>query len=88
VDGGHTWALAELGESVSTYAWRAWSYEWDATRPGDHELSVRATDGAGNTQPEAQSWNREGVQNNAVQSVRVVVGEPDDRVQAPADEKV
>jgi sulfane dehydrogenase subunit SoxC len=88
VDGGHTWALAELGESVSTYAWRAWSYEWDATRPGDHELSVRATDGAGNTQPEAQSWNREGVQNNAVQRVRVVVGEPDDRVQAPADEKV
>jgi hypothetical protein len=47
---------------------------------------VRATDGAGNTQPLDQKWNREGVQNNSVQRVRVVVTQPDDEVQSAADE--
>jgi DMSO/TMAO reductase YedYZ molybdopterin-dependent catalytic subunit len=73
-DSGESWAEAQLGQSPSPYAWRSWSYRWDATRPGDYELCVRATDGAGNVQPVAQSWNLEGVQNNAVQRVRVVVG--------------
>ncbi len=55
-------------------------------RGGDYELSLRATDGAGNVQPTGANWNREGVQNNAVQRVRVVVTEPDDQVQAAADQ--
>jgi DMSO/TMAO reductase YedYZ molybdopterin-dependent catalytic subunit len=84
-DGCRTWAAGELGDPVSPFAWRPWSYEWDATRPGDYELSVRATDGAGNSQPTEQNWNREGVQNNAVQIITVVVTEPDDEVQPPAD---
>jgi DMSO/TMAO reductase YedYZ molybdopterin-dependent catalytic subunit len=84
-DGGRSWAAARLGEPVSPFAWRPWTYEWDATRPGDYELSVRATDGAGNSQPTEQNWNREGVQNNAVQIITVVVTEPDDQVQPPAD---
>jgi DMSO/TMAO reductase YedYZ molybdopterin-dependent catalytic subunit len=84
-DGGRTWAAGELGDPVSPFAWRPWTYEWDATRPGEYELSVRATDGAGNSQPTEQNWNREGVQNNAVQIIRVVVTEPDDEVQPPAD---
>ena len=86
VDGGGTWAAADLGDPPSAYAWRPWSYAWDATRPGEYELSVRATDGAGNVQPTAPNWNREGVQNNAVQRVRVVVMKPDDQVQAAADQ--
>ena len=73
-DGGSTWRQAVLGEEVSTHAWRGWSYPWDAQRPGDYELCVRATDSAGNVQPDGQSWNFEGVQNNAVQRVRVRVG--------------
>ena len=85
-DGGRSWRAGDLGEPVSPYAWRPWTYEWDATRPGDYELSVRATDAAGNAQPTSQSWNREGVQNNAVQSIRVLVTQPDDQVQAPADQ--
>ncbi len=84
-DGGRSWAAGELGDPVSPFAWRPWTYEWDATRPGDYELSVRATDGAGNSQPTEQNWNREGVQNNAVQIITVVVTEPDDEVQPPAD---
>ena len=55
-------------------------------RPGDHELCVRASDAAGNVQPVEQSWTTEGVENNAVQRVRVVVGSAADR-QAPADSR-
>jgi len=85
-DRGRSWAGAKLGDPISPFAWRAWIYEWDATRPGDYELSVRATDGAGNVQPTDQNWSREGVQNNSVQRVRVVVTEPDNQVQGPADQ--
>jgi len=85
-DGGATWGPATLDEAVSPYAWRGWSCRWDATRPGDHELCVRASDAAGNVQPVEQSWTTEGVENNAVQRVRVVVGSAADR-QAPADSR-
>jgi DMSO/TMAO reductase YedYZ molybdopterin-dependent catalytic subunit len=87
VDGGISWAEADLGDPPSPYAWRPWSYAWDATKPGDYALCVRASDGAGNVQPTDGSWNREGVQNNAVQRVRVVVTESDERVQTPADQR-
>ncbi|HEX9098824.1 MAG TPA: sulfite oxidase [Candidatus Dormibacteraeota bacterium] len=85
VDGGGTWAAADLGDPPSAYAWRPWSYAWDASRPGEYELSVRASDGAGNVQPTDPNWNREGVQNNAVQRVRVIVTQRNDQVQTPAD---
>jgi sulfane dehydrogenase subunit SoxC len=71
-DGGRTWADAELDEPLSDFAWRGWSYEWDA-QPGEHELCCRATDAAGNTQPVTSAWNVDGYCNNAVQRVRVVV---------------
>jgi len=87
VDGGGSWALADLGDPVSAYAWRPWSYAWTATKPGEYELSVRASDGAGNVQPTDGNWNREGVQNNAVQRIRVVVTESADPVQTPADQR-
>ena len=76
-DGGRSWSAADIEEALSPYAWRRWTTLWDATKPGEYELCVRATDAAGNIQPLEQSWNLEGVQNNAVQRVRVVVGEPD-----------
>jgi sulfane dehydrogenase subunit SoxC len=74
-DGGLTWAGAEIEDAPSAYAWSRWTYEWDATQPGEYELCVRALDVAGNMQPVDQSWSTEGVQNNAVQRLRVVVGE-------------
>ena len=84
-DAGASWVEATLGDEVSPYAWRGWTYRWDATEPGEYELCVRATDAAGNTQPASQNWNLEGVQNNAVQRVRVRVGPPAGGVQRPAD---
>jgi molybdenum-dependent oxidoreductase-like protein len=83
-DAGATWSRTELEEEISPYAWRGWRCTWDATKPGEYELCVRARDTAGNVQPLDQRWNLEGVQNNAVQRVRVVVGAADGE-QAPAD---
>ncbi len=85
-DGGGSWSQAELEHAVSPYAWRRWTARWEADRPGEFELCARATDAAGNVQPLEQSWNLEGVQNNAVQRVRVVVGAPEGR-QAAADSR-
>jgi DMSO/TMAO reductase YedYZ molybdopterin-dependent catalytic subunit len=74
VDGGASWDEASLAEPVSEFAWRGWSYDWDA-EPGEHELCSRATDATGRTQPLAPEWNFDGFCNNAVQRVQVVVRE-------------
>ncbi|HKE77878.1 MAG TPA: sulfite oxidase [Solirubrobacteraceae bacterium] len=73
-DGGATWGDARLGEPNGRHGWRAWSFEWDAT-PGDHELSARATDAAGDVQPldSEDAWNLGGYGVNAVQRVVVRV---------------
>ena len=70
VDGA--WADARLGPSIGDFAWRAWSSDWDAT-PGEHEIACRATDAAGHVQPLEQPWNYQGMGNNLVQAVPVVV---------------
>lgn len=83
-DGGSTWMPAELGAATSQFGWRLWTWRWDA-REGECELCARATDDAGNVQPMDQNWNLEGVQNNAVQRVRVMVRGGAHPVQKPAD---
>ena len=75
-DGGATWADATLREPVGEFAWRGWVHRWDAV-PGEHVLCCRATDGAGNVQPLEPEWNWDGVCNNAVQRVKVVVSTPE-----------
>lgn len=50
VDDG-PWRDAELGRVSSDDTWVQWRLEWDAL-PGDHVLTVRATDGTGATQGE------------------------------------
>ncbi len=75
VDGGRTWADAELGGARGPASWRAWSFGWDAA-PGAYELCCRATDESGNTQPLEAPWNLGGYANNAVQRVPVTVREP------------
>lgn len=83
-DGGVTWTDAELDATYSAQAWRRWHCLWEASTPGEHQLCARATDSAGNVQPLDQNWNLEGVENNAVQRVNVVVGEAG-TMQPPAD---
>jgi DMSO/TMAO reductase YedYZ molybdopterin-dependent catalytic subunit len=48
VDDG-PWGQARLAAVPNLDTWRQWAYLWDAT-PGDHSLSVRATDSGGYTQ--------------------------------------
>src|SRR5579864_1268852 len=73
-DGGRTWLAAQLDPALSRFGWRRWTARWDARAPGEYELCARATDSAGNVQPVEPQWNLEGVQNNAVQRTRIVVG--------------
>ncbi|OLT27711.1 molybdopterin-binding oxidoreductase [Nocardiopsis sp. CNR-923] len=48
VDDGE-WRQATLAEEDTADTWRQWVHEWDAG-PGEHRISVRATDRAGRTQ--------------------------------------
>lgn len=78
-DGGHSWSPAAVepdGDSDRGHPlgeWQRWRYDWHATS-GDHELCCRATDAAGNVQPDTPPWNVGGYRNNAIQRVRVTVG--------------
>jgi DMSO/TMAO reductase YedYZ molybdopterin-dependent catalytic subunit len=71
VDGGLTWTQASLGPAASRYAWRSWSFTWDAL-PGEYVLCARATDERG-PQPVEAPWNMQGMANNMAQSVPVTV---------------
>jgi DMSO/TMAO reductase YedYZ molybdopterin-dependent catalytic subunit len=71
-DRGTTWGEAELEPPEGRWAWRGWSFRWDA-QPGEHALCSRARDEAGNEQPLEPAWNLGGYANNAVQTVRVTV---------------
>ena len=71
-DGGSNWALAELEPDGERWAWRGWTYRWQAEH-GDHLLCSRARDEVGNEQPLEMPWNVGGYANNAVQTVRVTV---------------
>jgi len=71
-DGGRTWGDATLGAVAGRYAWREWSYPWSA-RPGRYHLVVRATDSEGNVQPVEQPWNYQGMGNNMVHRIEVLV---------------
>lgn len=51
-DGRGEWRPAELGASYSNDTWRLWSFPWEATEPGFHTITVRATDGTGAVQTE------------------------------------
>lgn len=52
VDGG-AWQKAELGPQVGVDYWRQWYFPWKPA-PGEHDLSVRATDLDGEVQTDAK----------------------------------
>src|SRR5207247_4404270 len=55
-DLGATWQPAQLGKERSHYAWRLWSYPWNAPEPGASPIMYRATDTPGRLQPVFVSW--------------------------------
>jgi len=51
VDGG-AWMPATIDEGMgSDFAWKLWSMAWPGATPGEHTVTSRATDVAGNVQP-------------------------------------
>jgi DMSO/TMAO reductase YedYZ molybdopterin-dependent catalytic subunit len=67
------WRAAKLEPPAGPYQWQEWSYVWDLRVPGRHTLRARATDAAGNVQPESPDWNRLGYGNNAIELIYVQV---------------
>ena len=65
LDQGQTWQPARLQEPNIARAWVRWDFAWDA-QPGHDTLTVRATDEAGNTQPDSVLWNEQGYLYNAL----------------------
>ena len=61
------WHPASLEPPKGPYQWQDWAFEWDATDIGRHSLRARATDAAGNLQPDVPPWNRLGYGNNAIE---------------------
>jgi sulfane dehydrogenase subunit SoxC len=72
IDGGVTWAAANVEPAPHRWAWARWTWDWEATE-GSYVLAARAHDSTGRSQPVDQPWNRGGFANNLVQRVPVAV---------------
>lgn len=72
LDGGASWSPARLSGPNLPRAWACFRFEWEAA-PGEHEILVRATDIAGNTQPDTSPHNEQGYLYNAVVAHPVTV---------------
>jgi sulfite oxidase len=75
LDGGTAWTQAVVDDPPSPWAWQLWHTTVDLPR-GSTELTARAWDDSGATQPEfpASLWNPAGYANNSWPRVRVDVG--------------
>jgi DMSO/TMAO reductase YedYZ molybdopterin-dependent catalytic subunit len=71
--GAGEWVAARLTGEDEPYAWRAWELIWTPPWRGRHVLRCRATDEAGNVQPDLSRWNELGYGANGVQSLIVDV---------------
>jgi hypothetical protein len=76
------WTKAKLGESKGEFAWRLWSLDWSPA-PGDHTITSRAIDTAGNIQPAADApaiankktyWESNGQITRHIRTARKVAG--------------
>ncbi|WP_342111401.1 molybdopterin-dependent oxidoreductase [Methylobacterium sp. SI9] len=74
-NGGRSWRQADLEhEAGAPFAWTFWAADLDLP-PGEHELTVRAWDTAGQTQPALpdDTWNHKGYLCTCWHRVRVSV---------------
>ena len=69
-DGGTRWIDADLGRPVASYAATPWTASIEIPA-GNIALRSRATDAAGNVQPESAPWNALGYGNNSIQRLKV-----------------
>jgi hypothetical protein len=71
--GAGEWFPATVEPAKGPYQWQDWSFEWDPPHVGRHTIRARATDAAGDVQPEVPPWNRLGYGNNAIEVIYVDV---------------
>src|SRR5207245_9038033 len=67
------------------FGWQSWRAPWMVAQEGEYELCCRATDATGSVQPLTTRWNAQGMCNNQVQRITVVVGQQALPVQPLAD---
>jgi DMSO/TMAO reductase YedYZ molybdopterin-dependent catalytic subunit len=70
IDGG-TWQPARFTTEARPGTWRLWEADVGVASAGEHRVRARATDTAGNTQPERAVPNPAGYGNNSIHEVRV-----------------
>ena len=58
-DSGRSWKDAEITGPQVQYSWARFEFTWEATQ-GRHTIMTRATDSAGNTQPDETPFNYRG----------------------------
>jgi len=73
VDEGVSWQRAALGPRGDKYAWRTFTFDYQAPRFGYLTFLARAWDDRGNAQPMAAGWNPLGYFWNGVHRVGVMV---------------
>ncbi|WP_243274281.1 sulfite oxidase [Streptomyces albus subsp. chlorinus] len=75
LDGGLTWTQADLAPRPARWTWQLWRTTVELP-PGEAEITVRAWDSTGATQPEspAHLWNPKGYANNSWARLRLVCG--------------
>jgi len=72
-DEQRTWLAARLTHGEGSLAWTRWDYDWTPDASGVARFAVRATDTAGNVQPDQALWNKFGYQMNAILTRTVTV---------------
>jgi sulfane dehydrogenase subunit SoxC len=72
VEVDRTWREGTLSEPLGSYAFTPWELAVDLA-PGPHIAAARATDTAGNTQPELPLWNARGYANSSVHRVQFLL---------------
>jgi len=72
-DDGKTWEQARLVGEDEPYAWRQWQFLWKPAAGGAVTILCRATDAAGQVQPQESPWNPSGFLWNGWDRVTVTV---------------
>jgi sulfite dehydrogenase (cytochrome) subunit A len=71
MDGGKVWQQATLGKDLGKYSFREWQLA-ATLLAGRHELMVRGTNNAGDTQPAVAAWNPTGYMRNVIETTTVM----------------